>query len=94
MKQKLPTAADLKFESFDYSDEFPPMHCNICGGNIKPTGALKADVKLWEGVKQPLTLVVCNEVCHAVLKGPKAGATTAFIIQEVGRLKRLFPKKD
>jgi hypothetical protein len=93
-KNQLPTAADLVFRDFAYSDEYPPIGCSICGTNIKPTGAQIANVRLFPGESGSMSIIVCNSACLAELKGPKAGAVTSFIVKEAGRLKRLFPKRD
>jgi len=93
-KNTLPTAADLVFRGFEYSDDYPPIGCSICGTNVKPTGAQIANVQLFPGKSGVMSIVVCNSACLAELKGPKAPAVTSFIIKEAGRLKRLFPKRD
>lgn len=94
MKKKLPTAEELVFEPFPYSETFPPIGCCICGKDIPPLGAYKADVLVMEKAEEPMTLAVCSTDCLGRVTGDKAGAVTAFILKEAGRLKRLFPKKD
>lgn len=93
-KNQLPTASDLVFRDFAYSDKYPAINCCMCGTRIKSTGGSISDVQLATGDAGVLSLAVCGGTCLAELKGPKAGKVSAFIVQEAGRLRRLFPKKD
>jgi hypothetical protein len=92
MRNLLPRATELDFKPFPYSDDYPEINCCSCNRKVPAMGGFKADIPLGDGFEQPLTLIVCSKECQVALQGVKAGTTTAFIIREAGRLRRMFPQ--